>query len=449
MSNAHLVTGYAGEEHVTSSDMGSYNAAIMGSGEYVLERGNMLSIDVISNNIVRLHDGDMMMQGRHVRIEEGAFIDLTIENGEQGKKRNDLIVARYSRNASTDIEAVEIAVLKGVAADNNPEDPAHTVGDIIEQHDLLHEMLLYRIPIDGINVQMPVRLFDTLPTLGTQYEILKGKIDAAVEEVTKGGILDTKEEIEGNTQTGKIAGALVMKEVLIDIKDTKKSVSDGKSAIASAITEKGVGTAADATFAVMAANIRTVADNKYNAGYNNGVAYADGRSNPSSTNYKTGYNAGVNATKKGTATAGKVLTGYTFTNGTDVNIPGTMPNKGSLNWSGSNTTKSVAAGYYSGGTLDSRPSYNNGYAAGKTAPGVIAGVGWHFTRNAAGGGGGRGASGLLYWDNSDNTLKISKAGRYKINGGAAADYQAGAVAFRPTTPDWDSTNQSTTTLYYA
>ena len=38
-------------------------------------------------------------------------------------------------------------------------------------------------------------------------------------------------------------------------------------------------------------------------------------------------------------------------------------NRGALNWSGSNTTYGVPAGYYSGGTLDSRPSYNAGVAA--------------------------------------------------------------------------------------
>ena len=42
-------------------------------------------------------------------------------------------------------------------------------------------------------------------------------------------------------------------------------------------------------------------------------------------------------------------------------------NRGILNWSGSNTTFAVPAGYYPGGTLDSRPSYNNGYNAGVTA----------------------------------------------------------------------------------
>ena len=42
-------------------------------------------------------------------------------------------------------------------------------------------------------------------------------------------------------------------------------------------------------------------------------------------------------------------------------------NRGTLNWSGSNTTYSVPAGYYSGGTLDSRPSYNAGVTAAKNS----------------------------------------------------------------------------------
>ena len=44
-----------------------------------------------------------------------------------------------------------------------------------------------------------------------------------------------------------------------------------------------------------------------------------------------------------------------------------IANRGVLNWSGSNTTFAVPAGYYPGGTLDSRPSYNSGYNAGVTA----------------------------------------------------------------------------------
>ncbi len=67
-----------------------------------------------------------------------------------------------------------------------------------------------------------------------------------------------------------------------------------------------------------------------------------------------------------TAGAGQILSGYTaWVNGNK--ITGTMANIGNLNWSGSNTTYTVPAGYYSGGTLDSRPSYTNGYNAGLSA----------------------------------------------------------------------------------
>ena len=68
----------------------------------------------------------------------------------------------------------------------------------------------------------------------------------------------------------------------------------------------------------------------------------------------------------GTATAAQILSGKTaWVNGNK--ITGTMPNRGNLNWKPSNgTTYTVPAGYYSGGTLDSRDAYNNGYNAGYT-----------------------------------------------------------------------------------
>ena len=46
-----------------------------------------------------------------------------------------------------------------------------------------------------------------------------------------------------------------------DFQEVKTSVSNGKSAIASAITDKGVSTASDATFQTMANNIRNISTN--------------------------------------------------------------------------------------------------------------------------------------------------------------------------------------------
>lgn len=72
-------------------------------------------------------------------------------------------------------------------------------------------------------------------------------------------LLDTAETIKANTASGKGAGALGVKALYNEL---KKSVSDGKGTVASAITAKGVGTAADATFATMAANIRNIQTTK-------------------------------------------------------------------------------------------------------------------------------------------------------------------------------------------
>lgn len=84
------------------------------------------------------------------------------------------------------------------------------------------------------------------------------------------------------------------------------SVSDGKAAVAAALTGQGTATAGDATFATLAVNVTTSGNTRYNAGvaaadgrvntasasYSAGVAAADARANPSSMNYQSGYNAG-------------------------------------------------------------------------------------------------------------------------------------------------------------
>ena len=74
-----------------------------------------------------------------------------------------------------------------------------------------------------------------------------------------------------------------------------------------------------------------------------------------------------------------------------------MPNRGTLNWSASNTTKSVSAGYYSGGTLDSRPSYTAGYNAG-----VSTNKNWRLVLKITFGAGSNGG-GLIYTDDSKAT----------------------------------------------
>lgn len=167
MGNLHLVTGYAGEEHITSNDQGSFNAALMGIGEFVLERGKQFEIQVISNNKVRIFDGDLLMQGRHIRLKEDTYVDLFFENGTQGYKRTDLIAVRYEKDPITNIESASLVVIKGVPTEDAYVSPEKITGDIISEHALQNDTLLYKVNFDGLGIQEPEKVFSTIPTLET------------------------------------------------------------------------------------------------------------------------------------------------------------------------------------------------------------------------------------------------------------------------------------------
>ena len=144
---------------MTSADMGALNALIFGDGQFVLAEGNRFAASVVTNNQIRIADGEILMQGRHIRLEKNTYVDLTIENGTQGQYRNDLVVARYTKDSSTGVEGVNLVVIKGESVGSNPSDPAYTSGDILRGEALLNDMPLYRVPIDGLNVGELVPLF--------------------------------------------------------------------------------------------------------------------------------------------------------------------------------------------------------------------------------------------------------------------------------------------------
>lgn len=152
MGNLHLVTGYAGEPHVASADLGSLFEALIRNGQFVMEAGANFAASVVTNNQIRISDGELLMQGRHVKLTPGAYVDITIENGTQGQQRNDLIVARYTRNPDSGIEECSLVVVKGTPAASNPSDPSHTIGNLNTGNALQHDFPLYRVPLSGLNI---------------------------------------------------------------------------------------------------------------------------------------------------------------------------------------------------------------------------------------------------------------------------------------------------------
>ena len=186
MSNLHLVTGYAGVEHVTSNDHGSLNAAMFGNGEFVLERGNQFAASIQSNNKVRVLDGDLLMQGRHIRLKESTYVDLNFDNGTQGYKRLDLIVVRYSKSSTTDVEEANLVVIKGTPSETSYNAPDKITGDILTDGAFENDTVLYRVKFDGLNVQPLEKVFETVSSPETlQKETalrIKNTLDVAVED---------------------------------------------------------------------------------------------------------------------------------------------------------------------------------------------------------------------------------------------------------------------------
>lgn len=103
-------------------------------------------------------------------------------------------------------------------------------------------------------------------------------------------------KILGNTDissinNGTVTGALNL--LTSETSTLKKSVAEGKAAIANALSAQGQSTAVDAAFATLASNVTVMGNARYNSGYNQGAYDADARENPYSINYQSGYNAGV------------------------------------------------------------------------------------------------------------------------------------------------------------
>ena len=192
MANLHLVTGYAGVEHITSDDQGSFNAAIMGTGQFVLERGNKFEASIISNNRVRVFDGDALMQGRHIRLKEKTYVDLNFDNGTQGYSRIDLIVIRYTKDSATDIETANLVVIKGTPSETDPVVPEYKTGDLINEHALINDVPLYQVPFSGLNIQPLIKVFNTVPT----WETLKEQTITEVQNTVNDFVVQARQDID-------------------------------------------------------------------------------------------------------------------------------------------------------------------------------------------------------------------------------------------------------------
>ena len=149
-----IVDGMTGQKHISSDDLSALNIATVGKADCVLEYGDDFKLTMASANQAILGTGVGMVGGK--RFWNQAATNLTIQSGTQGQKRNDLVVARYNKT-SAGIESITPVVIKGTPTTGTAADPAITNNDL----------KLWRVPLNGISVGTPMRLFEPVTPLAT------------------------------------------------------------------------------------------------------------------------------------------------------------------------------------------------------------------------------------------------------------------------------------------
>ena len=159
MADNYLITGYWGEPHVTAENDRGINAAMFGTGRFVLSVGEQFNAEYIGNNTIRMYDGKLMDNGAAAGIPVGEYVDLLIANAGQGMNRNDIIVFQYKQDASTLIESGTFVVIQGEETSGTASDPALTQEDLLSGEASFDQMALWRVPVSGTTISAPVKLF--------------------------------------------------------------------------------------------------------------------------------------------------------------------------------------------------------------------------------------------------------------------------------------------------
>ena len=151
-----LVDGKAGVAHISSEDKAIIHQAKFSKSDVVFDWGDAFKCSMSSSNRATIGTGCASIQGLDWHIT--AAESVTISNGSQDMKRNDIICAHYHRESKTGNELVELTVLKGTPNATTAADPTIPSGKVLSGAVDAY-MPLWRIPLDGITVGTPVRLF--------------------------------------------------------------------------------------------------------------------------------------------------------------------------------------------------------------------------------------------------------------------------------------------------
>ena len=168
------------EPHIYAEDDAAIYKAIFG-GDGVSTIRQACKATVLSNNKVRIADGVLCVDGHMARIPYGEYEDCEIMNGQSGKNRNDIIVAKFETTGTGGIDTMTCEVIQGTAGET-AVDPELTQDDIYAGGKV-REYPLYRVKIEGLSITAVERMFEIIPSnkdLSNKVAELNKNITSAV-----------------------------------------------------------------------------------------------------------------------------------------------------------------------------------------------------------------------------------------------------------------------------
>ena len=183
-----IIDGVGPQNHVTSDQVGLAQEGTIGAGAIILPVGQQLGYDIVSNNQVNIKDGVYLIQGKRGWIRPGTVEQCTIDTGNNGQYRNDLICIKYTKNAQSKVEEFSVEVVKGTPGAAGT-DPTYTTGDINDGA-LESYTPIYRVRLNGINI--------------VGVDLMASKINSMLDMVADIGNLTALTTTEKNSLVGAI-----------------------------------------------------------------------------------------------------------------------------------------------------------------------------------------------------------------------------------------------------
>lgn len=183
--------GPEAEPHIYAEDDASIFQCMFGE-DGILDIGSKLELSIQSNNLVRMSDGVLCVGGHIGRIKHADYVDLTIDNGETGYNRNDLIIGSFSNTGEHTIDTFDPQVVKGTPATGDAVDPTLTEGSLYEG-DHLRQSAIARVKLEGLNIvgiDMLLPVIPSIPRLKALIDELNGKISGAAGQIVWCGTMN-------------------------------------------------------------------------------------------------------------------------------------------------------------------------------------------------------------------------------------------------------------------